>query len=282
MTCPRLVPLLLLALATPSIATAQADVSAELQVAGANILIGAVTAGLTAWVTGQPIERAMLGGAYGGAVAYAGKRLASARFDGAGFAGRVVHATGASVVRNFGAGRGALDELTVPLGPLSLSWTTPTPRADAGLRARVDVAQVAYIGYLAVHDGYRVDWRSSLSRGVPTFTARGWVGGLVGGSPRAGFERFGVVALSGPTTMGPRAYDIVLTHEATHALQGDFFAITTEPLDAWLLGLFPGGGTLGRYVQLGVAASALDVAMRLLPYSLRPGEAEAYYMDGRP
>lgn len=283
MTRTRVAPLLLLA-CTPAIANAQADVSAELKVAGANTLVGAATAGLTALITGQPFTRATLEGALGGSIVYSGKRIASARFDGAGLAGRTVAAIGSSVVRNSGSGRGPLDELVLPVGPVVLHWTTKTPRSVGRLTAKLDIAQAAFAGYLAVHDGYRLDWRSSLSSGVPVFQANGWVGGMVGRVPRAAYERFGVIAISGPTTHGPRAYETLLIHERIHVIQHDYLSTTiAEPIDTWLFGLLPGGDVLGRYVEIGASGIAVDAFLgSVLPYSAQPWEREAYHLDGRP
>src|SRR5690606_26359427 len=70
----RAVPIvvLLLLLATPGRGAAQATLSQELVVAGANTLLGGLTSGIMSWVRGESFLEGLWGGALGGGVPYAG------------------------------------------------------------------------------------------------------------------------------------------------------------------------------------------------------------------
>ena len=83
---------------------------------GVNVALGGLSAALFQQLRGGSSWDAFLNGALGGAVAYAGRRLAVERFDGASLAGRQVAAVGTSIVRNASNGCGALDQLVLPFG----------------------------------------------------------------------------------------------------------------------------------------------------------------------
>src|SRR5688500_18069440 len=110
----------------PAIASAQRDYGAlnpandpgaEIQLLAINAALGAVTAGFSQSVRGKPVLPAMRTGALGGALAHIGKRVAVERWSGAGLLGREIGAVGHSMIRNASDGRGAADQLILPLGP---------------------------------------------------------------------------------------------------------------------------------------------------------------------
>lgn len=273
----------------PPVAHAQ-ELSHEYTAISANVLIGAATAGISAVITGEPFGEAFVKGAFGGAVSYTGKRISAAQFDGAGIAGRTVNAFGASIVRNSGAGRGMLDEIVLPVGPVTLYWTTATPRADAGLHTRVDISQAAYVGYLAWNDTYTIDWSASLSSGVPVFQTPGQMAGAtmgdratIGGRMIGGYERLGAVVVSDPNLVWTNQYATLLAHERTHVLQHDYVHIVSEPIESWAMGLVPGGSAVAQYVDVGFVGELIGMGIvAAMPDDLRrPTEAEAYYLAGQ-
>lgn len=92
-------------------------------------MLGGLTAGIVQRLRGGSFSDGFARGAVGGAVAYAGRRIAAERFDGAGLLGRQVGAVGASVVRNASERRPSLERLFFPAGPLHVYWAGATTAA---------------------------------------------------------------------------------------------------------------------------------------------------------
>lgn len=274
------VPLLAVALAVaPSGAAAQATVSGEVAIFGANALIGGITAGFGAWVRGESFVDAFAEGALGGSAMYAGKRLATADVAGAGLVGRFISATGSSIVRNGLAGRDRFDRLIFPLGPITLYWTTPDDHSD--LSAKLDLGRSIFLGVLAFDPDLELDWAATASAGAPVFRTPGRAiegeSGAVGG-----IELLGTIALSDPAVLPPGHHERILAHERVHVLQDDFLSIAwADPIEDWLLGHVPGGAVARRYVDVGGVYAALGAVLMLtLPYEERPWEDEAHYLGG--
>lgn len=103
----------------------------ELVTAGINALLGGATAAGMRLIRGESASEswsAFWTGTLGGGVTYAGKRVAVERFGGAGFLGRELATVGGSMVRNASAGRGVLEELVLPVGPVRCGRASTWPR----------------------------------------------------------------------------------------------------------------------------------------------------------
>lgn len=277
----RAVPVvvLLLCLAAPERGAAQATVSEELVVAGANALLGGLTSGIVRWVRGESFLEGLWGGALGGGVHYAGKRIGTAAFPGAGLAGTMVGATGASMVRNVGMGYGMLEYLTLPVGPIVLNWRT-TPDS-AGVSARLHVGRAIFLGRLLLNDDLRFNGAESLSAGTPVFEARDRVIEGESGREIGGVEMWGTITLSDRGLMPPLDHGRLLAHERVHVVQETLLNIAwADPIEDWLVARLPYGDVVNRYVDFGgVYMAVAGLMILVLPYEYRPWEDEAAYME---
>jgi hypothetical protein len=249
----------------------QTSWSQELSTAGLNALVGGATAAALRVVHGQPDEawRAFWKGAAGGGLVFAGKRLAVEGFDGAGFLGREVASVGGSVIRNASAGRGAFDELVLPVGPVRLYV------GDGRVNARLDLATVIAGGaFMAAYDA-RLDFRASLSSGSLVFRGDAPMPGLTSAGATLLWRRI-------PGSEGPR----LMAHERVHIIQYDqVFLSWGEELERWAIGrtVGPGPGTeLLRHVDLGASVFGIRTGLAMaLGYHARPWEREAYFLSQR-
>lgn len=212
--------------------------------AALNAVLGGMTSGMFRWVAGEPFLPAFAKGAAGGTVTYAGRAIAGRQFDGAGLLGREVAAVGSSMVANSAYGRGLLDRVALPLGPLKLHVV----RDDGtSISVSVDVLATIMTTYAVAHPEYTIDWRSTASAGVPVFRSpsllesRSWSGAMVAGVIVLNYER------------DVPGVHRVQAHEQVHVAQHDFSAMVWgEPVERWLLGLLPYGELVGRRVDVGI------------------------------
>jgi hypothetical protein len=235
---------------------------------GVNALLGGATAGVRAHLRGGSFLDAFAAGAAGGALTYAGKRIAVEDFAGAGFLGREVAAVGSSVSANAAEGRGVLERVALPLGPVRLYIS---PRGEGPLlQPRVDLAAVASVAWAAAQPGSRLDLEESLSSGAPVFRRRV-------PAQELGFEGAhlaGVVQLR--DAGDPERVRRAAAHERVHVLQYDqAFLLWAAPAEEWLLNRARWSRALHRWVDLGVNAPALAALGAALPYRSRPWEQEA-------
>lgn len=270
-------------LVAPAPARAQADASTEVTVAAANALLGGMTAGVTALVHGRPFLRAFGLGAAGGVIVYGGKRFMSWHgLPGAGMAGRFFGATGASMVRNGAAGRGAFDLMLLPVGPFTLYLRPPGDSTNAPIK--LNLVRAAYMTALVLRDDFRMDWHASLNAATPVFERPGKVLFRREDRVTLGLAINGAVILGDPTSE-PLAATItrgeLVAHERVHVVQGDFVEIAwTGPIEQWLLGALPGGAWLRRYVEPGFLGLAIAAAgLAALPGDASPWEKEAEYFE---
>ncbi|HEX6748193.1 MAG TPA: hypothetical protein VF092_12935 [Longimicrobium sp.] len=236
-----------------------------------NALIGGVTAGIGARLRGRPFLRAFAGGAAGGAVTYAGKRIAAEHVEGAGFAGREVAAVGSSISANAAAGRGALDRLVLPVGPVRV-YLAPRGEGPA-VRARVDLAAVAAAAFAATARGSRFDARESLSSGALVFR----VPGALEEVGYDGRHLAGVVQVrqGGDSLRAERTG----AHERVHVIQYDqSFILWAAPAEAALMDRARWSRGLHRWIDLGINAPALAGLGAVVPYRAQPWETEAVYL----
>jgi hypothetical protein len=209
-----------------------------------NAVLGGLTSGIFRRVAGEPFLPAFAKGAAGGTVTYAGRAIAGRQFDGAGLLGREVAAVGSSMVANAAYGRGMLEQVALPLGPLKLH----VDRDDGtSFSMSVDVLAAIMTTYAVAHPEYSIDWRSTASAGVPVFRSpsllesRSWSGAMVAGVIVLNYER------------DVPGVHRVQAHEQVHVAQHDFSAMVWgEPLERWLLGLVPYGDLVGRRVDVGL------------------------------
>lgn len=199
----------------------------DLNFLSANAVLGGVTAGLISYLRQGSFLEGFSKGALGGGLAYVGKRVAAARFTGAGLLGRQVGAVGGSMTRNAAFDRGLLDTLTVPLGPL---WAIVPPRSILDSTFRVDVAQVSWLVAGLLDDQLAFDWGRSVSAGAVVFRTQ--TGIRSDGELVDGVTVGGVILLS---SWAGSHTDDVFRHERIHVIQDDYLRTTIGlPLEEWV------------------------------------------------
>lgn len=225
--------------------------------AGANALIGGVTAGIGALIGGHPPGPAFLKGAAGGGVAYLGKVVAGSGHGLSGLVGRQVAALGSNVVADGGRGRPLLQEIWLPAGP---AWLQVGPARPFDVR--LELIGLAVTGWALLSDDLRLDPDASLRTGALVFS--GESGGL---GFNAGFAAGGVVAITAP------GVEDILAHESIHVLQQDMVLLSvTRPLEASLF-----RSMLGRELGMDLGLGSL---LLINGGALRFIEAEAERLTG--
>jgi hypothetical protein len=243
-----------------------------------NALASGVTAGALQHFRGESFADGFVRGALGGSVHYAGLRVGSQRFDGAGLLGRQVSAAGVSMVRNASDGRPLLERMFVPLGPLHLF----VDLADGiAVQPKVNVSALTVLLSAMAEPALDWDAGATLSAGAPVFRVPGRR--LISdGEEKGGFVAAGSIFLSDwPASQLPHLF----AHERAHVLQGDWlFLAWGDPMESWILERVPFGSTLYRYVDFDVLAGG----MRHGAYELfdiddgdRLHEIEAEFLAGR-
>lgn len=241
-----------------------------------NALTAGVTAGIVRWVRGGEFHEGFAGGAAGGVLAYAGRRVGAARFDGAGLLGRQLSAVGVSMTRNAGEGRPALERLMFPLGPVHLY----VDRAHGlTLRPKLHVVGLGQAARLALSPEAGFDFAASLSAGAPVFRAPGR-GLIVEGIHARG------VALHGTIVLGEAEDPAALfAHERVHIIQSDFaFVLWNDPPERWLLERNRYGAAAYRYLDFGALLPVLAIgSMRVtdMDFGDWPHELEARFLAER-
>jgi hypothetical protein len=187
----------------------------DLNFLAANALLGGIAGGVGRILRHGSFTEGFARGALGGGVAYVGKRIAVARFDGAGFVGLEISAVGGSITRNAALGVALLDTLVLPVGPF---WAFVPPHTLGASRVRLDLYNAWWLVYGITEDRLKLDWPRTLSAGAPVFRAA--EGLLDGGDPVDGEAVGGIIVLS---PSAGRYVNDVFAHERVHLLQRDFF-----------------------------------------------------------
>jgi len=242
----------------------------------ANAVVGGLTAGLARELRGGSFREGFMQGILGGAIVYAGKRVAAERFSGAGALGRTVAASGASAVRNAGAGEALFDRLTLPAGPIWLDVSTRTKQ----IRARIDAATLAWIVYGVAEPELEFDAAESLSSLVPVFHTDGKL--LQFGSDSvhaAGVTNAGVYFVADVPAYGREAARRYAAHERIHVLQADQLAIQwTDPAAQWLAGRLPALRPAMRFVAVNLSTELMRIGSGLIAdHGDRPWELESIF-----
>lgn len=217
--------ILLLTWSPPSTLVAQSteefETSREAAVWGANAALGGLSAAIAALVRGDPLGPAVLRGASGGTLVYAGKRIAVQDVFGMGLLGRQVSSVGGSIVGNAVAGRSSFDRIALAVGPVRFY----SGREVQGVDWAVDVPAVAFTIW-GMSLGGKLDVMESLSSGAV----------VLKGSGENSFP--GNIWYT--PGRDPERDDYVLVHERVHVLQYDqSFLSWGAPLEDWTATRFP-------------------------------------------
>ncbi len=257
-----------------------ADPFGDVAYLAVNGAIGGLTAGLWQELSGGSFADGFARGALGGSTVYAGKRLAAEPFFGAGLLGRGISSVGSSVVRNAADGRGLLDEVVVPVGPVRLY---AGPDGITSPRVEVDLRDLYWTAYGLAEDRLSLDLGESVSSGAPVFrSSRPFQG--PDAEPAGGLAQAGVVFL-GPeaASLDPRD-ETVLPHERVHVIQHDFvYHVWFRPLEDRLARSLPGEG-LSHVLDYDLLYPGLRGLASLLGVEREfraPGEAEAEFLETR-
>ncbi len=249
----------------------------ELAVFSGNVLLGGIVAGVAQKTRGGSFSDGFTRGAGAGAGVYAGKRIAAARWPGAGLLGRQVASVGSSVVYNAGQRRVSFDEVALPLGPVRLYFR---PRGGGPrLHARVDALAVANLAYAATRPELEWDAGRTLSSGgavfrAPRHTFRG------GGESAHGISLPGAVLLG--AVVRTVDDDGLFAHERVHTLQTDqLFLAVGRPLQDWVASRSRPARKISRWVDLDLAVPLQELlTLGLEEHDHRPWELESYQLSG--
>jgi hypothetical protein len=230
-------------------------------VLSANAAVGALTGGIIQVLRGGAFADGFARGALGGALVYAGKRVAAEPSWGAGMLGRQIAAVGASVVSNAATGRPSFERVALPIGPLPV-WLAIEQVPRVSIRPTLDLGAAIWIGSNLSDKRLSLDAGRSFSAGAPVFSA-------VLRTVRAGDDiAQGVmvsrtITLSDPLTGYPYDLARTLAHERIHVLQSDFSLLAwSAPLAEAVARRIPGGRRLTRWVLFDL--------FQLLPPSMWP------------
>ena len=269
---PRLTCIMLALMLLPATpAAAQVSTNARVSNVAANAAIGAIIAAARQVLGGHHFIRPLVLGALGGAIQGAGRQVAAGRSTASGLVGREVSVLGISVTYSAGA-----DSLVL-IAPVWLLTIEVRPHQQNRFRARVNLMDFAFVTS-ALIDGRSLDVASSLVAGAPVFTRP-----IAPTDVELGYTRMGVIFLMNGTP--PALRREALSHEAVHLLQWDAYnQLVANPIERTLVRAVPGGGSLSRFLDLGVLSvtSALLLAQQIA-YDQQPWEREAYLLTtGRP
>jgi hypothetical protein len=233
-----------------------------------NTAIGSVTGLVWATIRRSPKTKGALQGAAGGALMSAGRQIAATAFNGSGFLGREISATGVSLTATAGEPK---TTLSFPVGPLSLECS------EDSFDWRLNVVDFIAIVGLSLSPNTRPDLGKSLSSGAAVFRDRRSSFGQRGDFDIMAISEFGTVRLSRSAFDPFTGKANVMYHENVHILQDDYFQEAIAlPAEREVIRHLPFGRRFLRHLDLGAAGPTLEGAMSPIPYESRPWEREAY------
>lgn len=242
--------------------------------AGANALLTGVVTGLFREIRDDgTFSAGFRAGIAGGLVSYAGKRIASERFDGAGLLGRQVASLGGSMAANAREARGPFDRLILQLGVARLHWD----RVESRVSVRPDMVTLTYTALALADARVELDWDRTLSAGAPIFITTSGAGLDEDAAGRA----FGGVAIVDRHASIP--IDEIVAHERIHILQHDqHHALWAAAVERKLVSMLGerATSTLGR-ADLGLALITLAPLQGVLSRGSNPLEIEADFLTVR-
>jgi hypothetical protein len=232
-----------------------------------NTAIGSVTGLVWAAIRHSPESKGALQGAAGGALMSIGRQVAATPFNGSGFVGREISATGVSLTATSGESK---TTLSLPVGPVSLECS-----ADS-FDWRINAAEfIAIVGF-SISPNTRFDLSKSLSSGAAVFEDRRSGFGRSGNFDITAVTQLGTIRLSG-SAFGFSGKANVIYHENVHILQDDYFEEAIGlPVEREAIQHVPFGRRFLRHLDLGLTGPMLEGAMSGIPYHSRPWEREAY------
>lgn len=249
----------------------------EFAVFSGNVLLGGIAAGVAQKARGGSFSDGFTRGAGAGAGVYAGKRIAAARWPGAGLVGRQVASVGSSAVYNAGQGRPSFEQVALPLGPVRF-YVRPRGGGPR-VHARVDAVALANLAYAATRPELEWDAGRTLSSGGAVFRA-----------PRHTFRANGEgahgLSLSGAVLLGAAVRTVdddgLFSHERVHTLQADqLFLAIGRPLQDWVAGRSTAARRISRWVDLDFALPLQElITLGLEEHDHRPWELESYQLSG--
>lgn len=248
----------------------------EFAALSANGLLSGLTAGLMQHFRGEPFGDGFVRGLVGGAIAYAGKRVAAERFDGAGLIGRELSAAGASVVRNAGEGLSLFERLYLPVGP---AWLEVRTGRKKGVTPRLDVAAAAWLAYAIAEPELEFDVGASFSSGSFVFRTDGKLLRLGDDDHAAGLTNAGIVYLADVPAYGEAFRKRAMAHERIHILQEDQLAILwTDPAVRWAVDRVGVPASPNRFLTWNLSAELLGILSGFITnHRDRPWELEATF-----
>jgi len=247
----------------------------------ANALLGGVTGGVHRRLRGGSFADGLAGGMLGGAGTYVGKRVAARHWDGAGLVGRQVAALGTSASRNAGEGRGALEHVALPVGPVRVHVQSGAVRR---VHASVDLHSLFWTGYGLAEPALAMDVGASLSAGAFVFRAdhheMRW---RRSGSQFAGLAPPGNIFLAAHPDPGGADWNALFAHERVHILQYDqAFHTVVDPLETALLEQLAGLRRAHRYLDANLLLLLPSHLLnRAVEYGDQPWEIEAHFLAGQ-
>lgn len=253
----------------------------QLTIFGSNVLLGALTGGIGQKIQGGSFRDGFTRGALGGAVVYAGKRVAVREFSGAGMLGRQIGAVGTSMVRNATDARPLLGRLLLPVGFVHVYVE---PGADRPIRAELDVPNLAWTAWAVAEPELDFDATASLSGGAPVFRVKNkYIVGRDGPERASGMAAAGTILLSDLDDWSEARVRRTHAHERVHVLQDDFnFFAYGHAAENWLLDLIPGGATASRWIDLSISSGLYSLLAHVFTnYENRPWEMEAKFLEQR-
>lgn len=251
--------------------------AAELSVLGANALLGGLSAGVMQRLDGGSFSDGFVRGLVGGAVIYGGKRIAVERFGGAGLAGREIAAVGSSMIRNVGEGRGMLEQIVLPVGPVRVYLQSSGPR----VRVRADAHTVGWMIYAIQEAELRFDAGMSLSAGAPVFVSDRIIVSGRDSTHAGGLAEPGLIMITDIPAFGREVARRNFEHERVHVLQMDqIFLTMTDPAEDYALLRVPVLRRIEPYIDINLSGALLGLLGGRIPKHLdRPWETEAIYLS---